>query len=235
MDKYSRIEGGRSIWSDRSKASEIINNEFFPTIELPKIYATWNPNHRHSSVALSGGNLISQGVRFNEGGVRATIGKNSGKWYWEIKLTTLGTGGILDLGLGSRLGIALIQEPVGVSLLGSSSLSWGIGNYDGAVFNPFNISYNNQNQIGLNVTIGFALDMDAGTLKYYIAGVDKGIAHTGITGVVFPVWAYSDCTSQFTANFGATAFDYPVPSGFNAGLYNIEPLVTTSRFFQFFM
>jgi hypothetical protein len=64
--------------------------------------------------------------------------------------------------------------------------------------------------------IGIALDMDAGTLRYFKNGVDLGIAYTGLTGTLFPAFSYSDNTSRVTANFGATPFAYSVPPGFTA-------------------
>lgn len=47
-------------------------------------YATWNPSDKSANVTLSNGNLtatITANTAFY--GARATIGKSSGKWYWE--------------------------------------------------------------------------------------------------------------------------------------------------------
>ena len=47
-------------------------------------YATWDPSKKYTVVTLSNGNLTAQG---SNGGVLATIGKTSGKWYWELYIT----------------------------------------------------------------------------------------------------------------------------------------------------
>ena len=75
----------------------------------------------------------------------------------------------------------------------------------------------------------FALDMDAGSLwagqngTWYNAGnpaTGTNPIATGITGKVYPaVSFYSSSVNAFTANFGATAFGYTVPTGFMSGFF----------------
>lgn len=67
--------------------------------------------------------------------------------------------------------------------------------------------------------IGFALDMDAGTLELYINGVAQGVMYSGITGTIYAVTGgdTNSTTANATANFGATAFAYTPPAGFAAG------------------
>lgn len=62
--------------------------------------------------------------------------------------------------------------------------------------------------------------MDAGTLRFFIDGVDQGIAYTGISGTVYAMFGGSSSgpSETVTANFGGSAFIHAVPSGFNPGL-----------------
>merc|ERR1712100_589072 len=62
--------------------------------------------------------------------------------------------------------------------------------------------------------IGMALDMDAGTLKYYKNGSLIGTAFTGITGTVC-FCDGSNKNSVHTYNFGQRPFAYPV-TGYKA-------------------
>ena len=66
-------------------------------------------------------------------------------------------------------------------------------------------------------TIGIALDMDGGSLTFYVNGVSQGVAYgVGITGTMYPAVSIisGGTPGQVTANFGASAFAYPVPSGY---------------------
>src|SRR5690242_10283612 len=48
-------------------------------------YATWNPADKGTGVTLSNGNLTIVGTGVSQNFARSTIGKSSGKWYWEVK------------------------------------------------------------------------------------------------------------------------------------------------------
>ena len=69
-----------------------------------------------------------------------------------------------------------------------------------------------------NDVIGIALDMTAGTVEFFLNGSSQGIAYSGLTGTVYA--AAGEDGQQITANFGASAFAFAVPAGFNSGLYN---------------
>ena len=173
-------------------------------------YATWNPSDKNSNLGLSNGNLT---VSNNVGGawhsVRATIGKSSGKWYWETKLI-LGTN--VDTGVANTTqSIANTQYP------GASVNSWGylkVGSvyHSGSVLTTY-ATY------AVNDIIGLALDMDAGTCAFYKNNVLQGTV-TGISGIFYPMVGLYDLNAQFLANFGATTMAYTAPTGFNQGLHN---------------
>ncbi|MFS0855119.1 SPRY domain-containing protein [Paenibacillus taichungensis] len=172
----------------------------------------------NGNMTLSNGNLtIVSAVAINEAGnIRATHGKISGKWYWELRL---------DAGATTLFaGIASKTYPItNAEYAGTSSDALKIRAYYGNSGNrlPENTSYGTTISVG-NI-IGVALDLDSGTLEFYKNGVSMGVSHTNLKGLgeVFPLFKSMGSTSRtITANFGATAFATPIPSGFKA--YNDE-------------
>jgi len=163
-------------------------------------YATWNPADKHSTVTLSGSDLIATSTG---GSVRSTIGKSSGKWYWEVTMSTVAMPGIANssASLSSYFGSG-----------GTDSYGWYSG--DG------NLYFNSAPYIFITTfttgqVLGFALDMDAGTLAFYKANT-LYYTLTGLTGTQYAGTGYSGAT---TANFGASALTYTPPTGFASGLY----------------
>lgn len=182
-------------------------------------YATWNPLDKSVNTILSNGNLTATETGGIDQQVRATIGKSSGKWYWELTSVNMA------LEANSTWGISQITDSL------DTSPGYGPNSY--ALANGYGGTWHDRGTLGFGgyntyttaltddtVTVGFALDMDAGTLEIYFNGVSQGIAFTGLTGTFYPAsGSYSGYTLQTTANFGATWFSYPVPDGFNAGIY----------------
>lgn len=169
---------------------------------------TWNPLDKHTTWTLSNGNLTakksSTGTSWTS--VRATEGKSSGKWYWEIKVDVVGL--YVNIGVGTL----------------SSSLNTGTNiaplnrkSYDlrGYVSDPANLSYGSTYTAG--DTIGIKLDMDIGTIEFLKNGTSQGVAFSDLLslGIVFPfITDYGTGVPQVTANFGATPFAYPIPQGY---------------------
>ncbi len=173
------------------------------------VYATWNPSDANANMVFSGGNLIVSG---NGGGgfqmCRATIGKSSGSWYWEITPTV---GGSL------RVGVAKISESTS-SQLGSGA--------DGYAYTDAGTKANNGSTTaygsgwGTGDKVGILFDASAGTLEFYLNNVSQGVAFTGLSGTFYPAISTGLSTYTFNANFGQNAFFYTVPSGYNSGVYN---------------
>jgi len=72
---------------------------------------------------------------------------------------------------------------------------------------------------GNSVVIGVAMDLDNGTLTFYRNGVSQGTAFSGLSGTFYAAEGTTNNGDASTANFGATAFSFSPPAGFNAGLY----------------
>jgi hypothetical protein len=182
---------------------------------VPASYATWNPSDKNGAITLSNGNLtavVSPGAAYC--GIRATKHKSSGKWYWELTLTLSNAGSIDEL-------TAVCDSSVGLSVqMGIYATAW--------VWRGNGFYYHDN--AGINCGVGYtttdilqvALDMDNGKIWYGKNGIWNGSGNpatganpsqTGLTGDLFPAMMIY-YKGNITANFGASAFTYTVPSGF---------------------
>jgi hypothetical protein len=170
-------------------------------------YATWNPSDKSPEVSLSGGDLLATSTSANNESVRSTLGKSSGKWYWEITITT---------GTFGHIGVATSSEPLDNLPIGTTTAGWAYRS------DAVKVTNNTATVYGATYTtndvIGVALDMDNGTLTFYKNGASQGQAFTGLTGTVYPAGTVgAGTTAVQTANFGASALT--PPAGFAAGMY----------------
>lgn len=190
-------------------------------------YATWNPSDKAADITLSNGNLTADhdgSASADLNCVRATIGKSSGKWYWEIVTSNFeGYIGVANasLGLTSWLG----GDTNGWSYCGTEISGHVYGGRKAYSGNAFSYGANYGSSA---VVISVALDMNAGKIWWAKDGVWQGSgdpangtnqAFTGLSGTLFPCIQMNNNTNQATLNAGASAFSHSVPSGFNSGLY----------------
>lgn len=178
-----------------------------------RVYATWNPSDKDSNVSLSGGDLTAIGTIGSFRSVRATISKSSGKHYFEILNINPST-------------CVFGYFP------GSAGLTIYPGDQDGQGFDG--TRYYPTGQVGTTYTsitsgdrLMFAYDLDNGRAFIGKNGswLNSGdpVGGTGsifpsISGAIFPAIAVTTSRTA-TANFGASAFTYSPPSGYNAGWY----------------
>jgi hypothetical protein len=219
---------------DASDASDVARDVPTDTPDVI-VYSTWDPAWSLSGVAYSTDNLsiATTAVATVHLNARSAIGKMSGRWYWEIEATA---GTTADEG---GLGVIEGSTPNDIGYIGcgcpGAGLSYGYA--DGYIYwNWAGASLSSTaSPLGTNwaVTAGnrymFALDMDAGRLWVGLNGTWAAGSNpstglnpviTGLTGTVYAgVTFYAPSHDAFTANFGATSFAYPVPTGFHAGLY----------------
>ncbi len=195
------------------------------------VYATWSSTNKSSNITLTNGNLTFTGIAGNNGIGIATIGKSSGKWYWEITVDSAAAGGnefagvtnvVPVSGNTSRLGlvansIAYRQNSGGTSYcylvwVGGSFTTQGTGCTTDIVKND---------------VLSFALDMDNLRFTEYLNG---NIINTFVAGLPAGTW-YPACQSDGlrgsgTANFGQNAWSGTTASlrstlsglGYNIGL-----------------
>jgi hypothetical protein len=193
------------------------SDSYVPAVPFAGTYATWNPLDKASGVGLSGSNLIAS---TSDGGVRSTIGKSSGKWFWEYSLNVINP---YDGTTIESYGVANLSAFIG-NEIGEDANGWAYADVsptDGYKINNFLlVAYGDP--ITSGDVIGVALNMDAGTLTFYLNGVSQGVAYSGLTGTLYAaVGMQTQDTASIivTANFGASAFAHAVPSGYNSGLY----------------
>jgi hypothetical protein len=165
---------------------------------------TLNPNDAGSGNTLSNGNLTVVNST-NNTGIRATHGKTSGKWYWEIKYDS-----------GSNVFVIGVSNK-SYPLNPNSSSNTNRRSYYAYSGNklPENMSYGTS--LVISDIIGIALDLDNGTLEFYKNGVSIGISHTNVKelGEVYPyIEGGTNSGKTLTFNFGATPFSYPIPHRF---------------------
>lgn len=177
-------------------------------------YARWNSGDKSSKLILSGSDLIAQssvGGAFDYQ-VRTNISKSSGKWYFESTFTrNVGSDPFFVMG-GLSNPSESVDKYTGFS---SGVCATTDGNtYDNNTFNTTGWGAWTDGQIA-----GWAWDATAGTLQLYRNNVllgQVGNAHTG--NMLFGTGTFQTLGTS-TFNFGATAFTYTPPTGYNRGLY----------------
>lgn len=170
---------------------------------------TWNPMDKGSSVVLTDSNTTASSNY--SGSVRSVFGASSGKWYFEVRPIN-GSDALVGIGTASARTSSPPAYP-GADAFGRSLYFVTGGKY----YNNVETAY--ASPIPVGTVVGVRLDMDDGTLSFSIGGVDKGIAFSGLVGHFFAMFGggSSGSADKLAANFGASPFVYPVPSGFNAG------------------
>ncbi len=173
-------------------------------------YATWNPADRDGGVNLSVDNLTATVTNMNTS-LRATVGKSTGKWYWEVTAQTASANEVI--------GIANLVAPTN-QYTGQNADSLGVYSNGGCVGSVGGSTgcVGGATTYTIGDTLGFALDMDAGTLIVYKNGVQLYTV-SGITGTIYPAAGAGGGTIDYLANFGASSFLYTVPTGYNPGLF----------------
>lgn len=194
------------------------------TVTAINAYTVWNPADKGSGVTLSNGNLNGSG-QISNGTARACLGKSTGKWYWEIKVPSLGSSSY-----GPVIGIATAQATL-ANYCGVDAYGWGWSPFEtggpGAYTNGLKTAYGTG--IAAGDVFGVALDIDAGSITLYRNGVSMGVMYSNLpANTVFYPCCSGDAstTTVFNANFGATAFAYTPPAGYNPGFYEVAAAIT---------
>jgi hypothetical protein len=188
----------RSDQTDSGSGGEVVGN-----------YCTWNPLNKGNDVTLSNGNLQAASPSASKDGVFGTIGVTSGKWYWEVTLTSSdsNTNAAIGVALGSVSPDAGSPSTAGVYFYASYNGSKWLSTSDSS----YGASY------AAGDTIGVALDATSGTLIFYKNGSTQGTATSSLSsGTYFPYVGDNANNSAQTvvANFGQRAFHTAAPAGY---------------------
>jgi len=184
--------------------------------ELTGNYATLNPLSKGSSSTLANGNLeyTSIGAVSATSSASSTIGMSSGKYYWEVTLTSSAT----------DVGVAIAKAaPTGGGFDTNLILLYLT---DGSIYAlGSNTSY--ASGFAQNDVVNVALDVTAGKIWWGKNGtwLVNGNPATGAnpsysSGIIGNTW-YADCghgggnvTRSLSFNFGSRPFAYAAPTGF---------------------
>jgi hypothetical protein len=192
-------------------------------IVTPAVIGTnWNPGDKSSSITLSNSNLTATGTA-GFAGVRAVSGHSSGKYYFELTVTTWANA-------STAVGIALSTANLGNFPIGS--VGSAIVYNSGIVWvNNVNMGNSPMGNFPNGSIIGIAADFTASLIWFRVAPAGNwngsatanpatgtgGISIASISGTLYPLFAPNAAGDAATANFGMSAFSGAVPSGFTAG------------------
>lgn len=217
--------------------SFLSNAPLLSSATVVRTYAALNPATKTAHHILSNGNLTYASTNGQPQGITvSTIGKSTGKWYWELILNSfVGVSGSStnlagisstvptlgnNLWLGATTGTASIRPNL------YSSSYWY---YFGSGLSP--------NQSGFwstdyttNSILSFALDLQSLTFQIYLDGTSIGTAISIPAGIYYAAVGTDGQGVNGTLNFGqntwstdptvTTTRNSLFSSGYNQGLYN---------------
>ena len=162
-------------------------------------FATLNVLNKYSGVTLSEGNLTAKGPDAAWRNVDNTIHMSSGKWYWEVYINDVSTyqmhGIVPTVRANGRTDFYADIYP------GSYSDEWGYRN-NGYLYNSASPNTSWGSTYTTGDVLGFALDMDAGTLDVTKNGASTGSQITGISGTYRTCCTVYGSSSKASYNFG---------------------------------
>jgi hypothetical protein len=200
----------------------------------PVVYATWDRAATPAYYALSNGNLqlgagqAGAGSLAQGAGAKATVGKSSGKWYWEISLLPNATHMMIGVVPSSVNTMAGQCTGCGDPYARNWRIAYASGIWNG--FGAVEATSSNYSTPGLTAmksygvnggdVYGFALDMDTRTFKIYYkraGGACEGpfATWTGLAPeTYYPAASVGSSAPMATiANFGQNAFACTPPAG----------------------
>lgn len=145
-------------------------------------------------------------------------GKSTGKWYFEMYITTNPSLGNVMVGVSTAA--AGLND-----FCGKDAFGWTVA-YNTGVGNPYR-SYNNnvsavldQNSAGSGTVIGVALDMDTGVVRSYLNNAAiKGAGlpvYSGLSGTLYPCLSLFNASDVAYLRVLSSEFAYSPPSGYTA-------------------
>ena len=173
--------------------------------------ATFDSGRKSSKFILSGGDLTATGDgSAGPQSVASTVENSTGKFYCEFTITARGS-------VGCEVGIANSTASFADGADFAADSVNGYAYWSGAN----KIHFTSFPAYGATFTSGdiisMLFDATAGELSFWKNGADQGVAFTGIAGAWAPAIEGQTNAAPYTtitANFGATAFTYTRPAGY---------------------
>jgi len=169
-------------------------------------YCTWNPLSAPSFATLTNGNLdvAINGSSSFATGVKGTVGiPSSGKWYWEVTVTSVG-----------ELAIGVVDNQTGVR---SKYYRYDTGGWQNIYINDVQTAA--VAGFTTNDIIGVGYDADNSQIRWYKNGTQVGTNYSlANNGRFLPFIEHGSGSGSASAvaNFGQRPFAYTAPSGFKA-------------------
>jgi len=184
-------------------------------------FPTFNPLQPHDggyTTSVTNGNMAVS-ITYSSGANMVTVPSTiktspSGKWYWEVFITSSLAGGVTGVGVITPDSYVESTAPPTNNYLyvqNGNKYTNGTGTAYGATFTSGDY-------------IGVALDVGAGTITFYKNNVSQGVAFTGLAATSYYAVVTSNATGtrSYAINFGQQPFQYTAPSGFVAlNTYNL--------------
>ena len=235
---YLQFKNSASLGTDSSGNGNTftVNNltSIDQTTDTPtNNFCTLNPLDVAPNQTFTEGNLAVLWSALNKSN-RANFAIDTGKWYWEVKVTSVSGGS----GNGVFIGISNSSHDLG-TWIGANANSWGYYASNGKIYTNNNGGTTYGNSYTLNDIINIAYDATNGKLYFGKNGTWQNSgdpvtatnpAYSSLSGLIFPSSsAYTDNSLQFnfgnppftiasgnTDGAGFGNFEYAVPSGYYA-------------------
>lgn len=159
-----------------------------PFSVVPSGPSKWNPSDKDSDITLSAGDTAASftGATPHVGSVRGTLFNSAGIHYFQVTLTA-GTDVIVGIGNASA---TITSYP------GANTNSWGF-----VISTLQKITNGSAAAYAAGITpvvgdvIGVGYNATAGTISFYYNGINLGVAYSGISGNLYPMWGCNTSTA----------------------------------------
>lgn len=188
------------------------------------VNTSWNPGDVAGSPTLSNGNLTAS-LSFSASGVRSVFGTNTGKFYFEIRANAWGANVAVGLGtaaaslqfsgLGGAAGAVVLLDGGNVNVDGSgTSVNFGARAAGDVVCIAVDLT---AQLVWFRIGAAGNWNANAGFAPGGTGGASfSAVGGAGGTALYAMVSGYGG-GSNWTANFGDSAFIGAVPAGFSSG------------------
>jgi len=187
-----------------------------------EIAATWNPADQNPNITLSANDLGASAAGGSFQGVRATVGHDAGKWYFELEINPYASYAQIGVGTASADLSADGGGAEGYVLRLNEGQHTTLAGVTAPISPAPNIYDDTSHRIGV------AVDLDANRLYFrsdgvWIGGGDPGAGTGGIPipdGTYSPLYVGWDVADRVAlAALDAGDLTYSVPTGYYAGWY----------------
>jgi len=225
VELYGTVAGGLVTTSNSNVSDSTVQRDFDDEKGLEPGQAAVRPHGGAVMVNMDGNcsvQVVGSGNMFKVVGVSnfPTIRMNGtltgGRWYYECHLLTAGC---MQIGWADE---GFIANQAGGSGVGDHASSWA---YDGWRQKKWNgggsVRYGGAAKWKIGDTVGCCVDVEGGTVRFYLNGQDLGVAYSGLkfrNNGVYPAGSFQGGNSRESGVFvfDDGKFRQSVPVGYRA-------------------